>query len=141
MTKNVSGGNHTHWRLRRKVRERDRTCRVCGARTHLQAHHIIHLCEDISLRNEPDNLILLCSHCHKAIHKLDKKRMNELDTEMFLEVFERIAILSQDPLGWDDAGNILPHFRRLNTLHQYLITAIRERGGVTRNFCKLEDFL
>jgi len=67
--------------------------------------------------------------------------MNELDTEMFLEVFERIAILSQDPLGWDDAGNILPQFYRLNALRSALLGRIQGLGGVTRNFCKLEDFL
>jgi hypothetical protein len=55
-------------RTRRLVLHRDQTCRVpwCGARRHLDVHHIVHWLQD--RRTDYENLLTLCSSCHRAVH-------------------------------------------------------------------------
>lgn len=43
-------------------------CAVCGSTENCEAHHIISLSVLPQLRLDNDNLILLCSHCHKLAH-------------------------------------------------------------------------
>ena len=50
------------------IKERDGwACRICGAKEHLEVHHIRgkHRFHE---RNHPEDLITLCSECHKSIH-------------------------------------------------------------------------
>ena len=53
---------------RRLVLLRDRACRVpwCGARRHLEVHHLDHWNRDG--RTDYERLIALCSRCHRAHH-------------------------------------------------------------------------
>ena len=43
-------------------------CAVCGSAEKCEAHHIISLSVLPQLKLDNDNLILLCSHCHKLVH-------------------------------------------------------------------------
>lgn len=57
-------------KLRRDVKARDNyQCSVCGATTGLEVHHIIKVKHGGT--NELDNLITLCSSCHRAIDTLN----------------------------------------------------------------------
>lgn len=52
-----------------KVYERDNgECQLCY-NTNIELHHIIYKSEDKKLINEPNNCIMLCSKCHKLVHK------------------------------------------------------------------------
>jgi len=56
--------------FRETVRKRDKyRCRMpgCGAKKHLQVHHIRPWSKNISLRYDPSNGICLCRSCHKKI--------------------------------------------------------------------------
>ena len=56
-------------RTRRLVMHRDLgRCRVpwCGARRHLDVHHIVHWL--LGGKTDDDNLVTLCSACHRAVH-------------------------------------------------------------------------
>jgi hypothetical protein len=55
-------------RTRRLVLHRDRGCRVpwCGAQRHLDVHHIVHWL--LGGPTDDDNLVTLCSACHRAVH-------------------------------------------------------------------------
>ncbi|MGC5256048.1 DUF222 domain-containing protein [Gordonia sp. DT218] len=55
--------------LMRIIFERDRCCRVpgCGRTRHLHAHHVQFVSHGGT--TEPDNLILLCSTHHRALHR------------------------------------------------------------------------
>lgn len=53
------------WKL--YVQERDRwACRRCNDDTEVQLHHIVP--RSTFRDHHPDNLIVLCSRCHRAIH-------------------------------------------------------------------------
>lgn len=43
-------------------------CALCGKKG-TQIHHIIYKSEDRSKIDDLDNLILLCSYCHKKVHE------------------------------------------------------------------------
>lgn len=48
-------------------------------------HHIVEILDDWSLRLDDDNLICLCSECHKGVHILYKRsEYDRLDTQMKL---------------------------------------------------------
>ncbi|AZG46332.1 HNH endonuclease [Gordonia insulae] len=55
--------------LMRIIFERDRSCRVpgCGRTRHLHAHHVRFVSHGGT--TDPDNLILLCSTHHRALHR------------------------------------------------------------------------
>jgi 5-methylcytosine-specific restriction endonuclease McrA len=58
--------------LHRRVLERDGwRCQFCGSRTELQVHHIQSRAQLGA--DSVENLITLCSKCHRAIH-LDLQR-------------------------------------------------------------------
>jgi Domain of unknown function (DUF222)/HNH endonuclease len=52
--------------LRALIEDRDRGCRHCGARGFLHIHHLVHWEPDGP--TDPDNLIALCTRCHRDIH-------------------------------------------------------------------------
>lgn len=60
--------NTAAWRrLRQEIfLERDFCCEKCGAIDNLEAHHVISS-DDESLFFNKDNLIILCSECHRKI--------------------------------------------------------------------------
>jgi hypothetical protein len=83
-----SGPNHGNWcggrndardtaeyrDMCKKILKRDNyTCQQCGDRNYkgrgsricLEVHHIVAYSEDPSLSNDPNNLITLCSRCHR----------------------------------------------------------------------------
>ena len=54
--------------LREEIYERDKmSCQICGRNT-AEILHIHHIIPNGSAT--PGNLILLCNHCHKAVHLL-----------------------------------------------------------------------
>jgi len=60
----------SNWdKIRKQVLARDNfRCRTCGIR--LEVHHVVPLSKGGT--NDPDNLITLCSKCHRAIHQAQK---------------------------------------------------------------------
>ena len=54
-------------KIRKQVLARDKVCVVCG--------HEAKICHHINLRGEsvPDNLVMLCRHCHEWLHWLLSK--------------------------------------------------------------------
>lgn len=70
------------------VRIEDKTCRNCGSKTKISRHHKGHeyafalVLEDIYapryIQFHPDDVIPLCSTCHKKIHKLYQGILLEL---------------------------------------------------------------
>jgi len=61
-------------RLRRTVLARDgHRCRAkgCGHTQHLQVHHIQPI--GAGGKTMPDNLITLCSRCHRALHEGERE--------------------------------------------------------------------
>lgn len=56
----------TRWR--KKIKERDKVCQLCGSASRLAAHHISHWADDPINRINPENGILLCSECHSLMH-------------------------------------------------------------------------
>lgn len=56
--------------LKDEVKDRDNwTCRICGNKHRLEVHHIVKVIH--GGENELDNLITLCTSCHRAIDTLD----------------------------------------------------------------------
>lgn len=56
-----------HTAAQRKGRERDRhTCQICGAKTHVEGHHII----DYWFNGAAlvDNIVTLCHKHHRDVH-------------------------------------------------------------------------
>lgn len=51
--------------ISKKVKERDKSCRMCGSNQEMEIHHIIAFGESPELATEEGNLILLCKECHK----------------------------------------------------------------------------
>jgi len=49
------------------VHARDVVCQNCGSSKNLTVHHIIPKCRGGS--NTPENCILLCRDCHRALHE------------------------------------------------------------------------
>lgn len=48
------------------VHERDKVCVYCGTSSRLTVHHVQPKCQGGA--NTPQNCILLCQSCHRALH-------------------------------------------------------------------------
>lgn len=61
------------WRAKRvEILERDKhTCTRCKSRNDLQVHHLVYE-DDFPWESKNEDLITLCSSCHKLWHKLNK---------------------------------------------------------------------
>jgi hypothetical protein len=60
----------TSLETRKKVYAKwDGKCAFCGVSGTIEEHHIVALSENLSLSDDPDNLILLCSHHHTLTRK------------------------------------------------------------------------
>ena len=49
------------------VHARDVVCQICGSSKNLSVHHIVPKCQNGP--NTPENCILLCMDCHRALHQ------------------------------------------------------------------------
>ena len=58
------------WKRKRAevLRQDHYRCQICGCNTKLQVHHIISLDINEKLKLDNNNLITLCSNCHKDVH-------------------------------------------------------------------------
>lgn len=56
---------------RAAIRQRDRSCRFCGATYGLHVHHIVYRSQ--GGHDDPSNLILLCNEHHSLVHSNKKK--------------------------------------------------------------------
>lgn len=58
------------WKHKRaEILDRDEhQCLICGNNSELQVHHIISLDINEALKLEDNNLISLCSKCHRDVH-------------------------------------------------------------------------
>ena len=67
-------------RLRRQLLLRDRSCRWpgCGNTRYLHAHHVIH--RGHGGLSVPENLVLLCGHHHRVLHRHGYQVTRKLDT-------------------------------------------------------------
>jgi 5-methylcytosine-specific restriction endonuclease McrA len=64
--KRKSNGHVPNWnKIRQYVQERDKWCVLCGEKGE-EIHHVVYKNDGGS--DTPDNLVLLCKDCHKAIH-------------------------------------------------------------------------
>ena len=52
--------------LRALIEDRDDGCRVCGGRGWLHIHHLVHW--EVGGPTDDDNLVALCTGCHRAVH-------------------------------------------------------------------------
>ena len=58
-------------KLANKIRKRDNyTCQLCGSHEHLQVHHKKYIKDRLAWEYDEENLITLCSECHKKVHHL-----------------------------------------------------------------------
>lgn len=62
------------WRaVARRVRSRDKVCRLCGNGDRCEIHHIISFSSAPLLVLHEENLILLCYGCHKKIYGQERR--------------------------------------------------------------------
>lgn len=56
-----------HVKAQRQGKERDLyTCQICGSTENVAGHHLFDYA--FSGAADPDNIITLCSRCHRAVH-------------------------------------------------------------------------
>ncbi|MGO3327764.1 DUF222 domain-containing protein [Gordonia sp. (in: high G+C Gram-positive bacteria)] len=99
--------------LVRIVSMRDRGCRApsCGRTRHLHIHHVRPWSNGGT--TDPDNLILLCSQHHRALHN-GLFSIDALGGQQFAfrgthgDLLEE-APLHSTPLGWEDNPHVDPH--------------------------------
>lgn len=69
------------------VLTRDKVCQCCGGDKYPEVHHIFGYKDNESLRENPENGIVLCKWCHKKYHSYYGKKANPLDLVDFLNRF------------------------------------------------------
>ena len=58
-----------HWKeLRKKVKQRDVSCRICNSLKRLNVHHRCYESKGDAIK-EINDLVLLCKDCHELFHK------------------------------------------------------------------------
>lgn len=59
-----------HYQAQKKGKERDLyTCQVCGSRDRSEGHHVLNY--QYGGAANIDNIVTLCSGCHKKVHRGD----------------------------------------------------------------------
>lgn len=94
------GAQYDEYNVRQYVLKRDNyTCQACGAHNTAKTRvkfHIHHLESRKTGGNAPDNLITLCEHCHKAIHRglvlPIKRRGRQLRDAAFMGIMRKTLI-------------------------------------------------
>jgi len=76
-------------RLQQEVYDRDGACRICGKHTQAPPHHIIY--KSHSGADVIRNMILLCEHHHRLVHRNEKK-WRDILIEMQEEIYGHIDI-------------------------------------------------
>ena len=61
--------NTIYNKKRNDFKKLNNRCGICGCTTNLELHHIEPLSHSIALKYNPDNWFIVCSECHKKIHK------------------------------------------------------------------------
>ena len=76
-----AGNYHTsQWgKLRKSVREEHPFCQYCGSNEHLEVHHVVPVRYAPERMLDRDNLIVLCSSCHKAVTRREIAERKRLD--------------------------------------------------------------
>ena len=69
------------------VLTRDKVCQCCGGDKYPEVHHIFGYKDNESLRENPENGIVLCKWCHKKYHSYYGKKANPVDLVDFLNRF------------------------------------------------------
>ena len=84
------------WDVRKKVYERDDyRCSCCGRRSSkghpltINAHHLESWCVNKDKRLDPDNMVSVCSPCHRLFHSLYGKKNTPIQFAKFQEFFVR----------------------------------------------------
>jgi len=58
-------------------------CKFCGSKVNLNRHHVVAQLAAPERKNDPDNLIVLCRHCHQVVgHKNNWKKFNPYVAEI-----------------------------------------------------------
>ena len=58
-------------------------CKFCGSEVNLNRHHVISQLACPERKNDPENLIVLCRHCHQVVgHKNNWKKFNPYVAEI-----------------------------------------------------------
>jgi len=98
---------------RKKVLERDKyKCQVCGSREKLAIHHVdgIGRHSKRKINNSLENLIVLCSSCHRGLHayvEFSKKLIRyEIDQSRFIEIYSKDLDMNQDTM--EDTFSLTP---------------------------------
>lgn len=71
---------------KKKVKQRDRTCRCCGdEEQETQVHHIFPVSKYRELASDESNMVLLCKSCHNRYHnRYDLDNTNPLTFAEFI---------------------------------------------------------
>lgn len=96
------------WKNKRAtIKDRDKhVCRWClhkhrfvNTMGKLSVHHIVDMCEDVSMWLDDDNLITLCKPCHEeADNKLiDKEQLKKLAKENVMYELEAVMFYDRTP--------------------------------------------
>lgn len=74
--------------LRQKIREKQNNkCFTCGK----EGPHQIHHRDSDPKNNSEDNLVLLCSRCHKSIHRV-KTSLQDASPKLKKEIFHHLRL-------------------------------------------------
>lgn len=74
-----------------------KTCKFCGSEVNLNRHHVISQLACPERKNDPENLIVLCRHCHQVVgHKNNWKKFNPY----VAEICEKYGGLPVDSREW-----------------------------------------
>lgn len=83
----VSRNSSSYNAWKDNVLTRDKVCQCCGGDKYPEVHHIFGYKDNESLRENPENGIVLCKWCHKKYHSYYGKKANPLDLVDFLNRF------------------------------------------------------